>query len=144
MHDRWGNYQAFTGEESPLKCFWCGCSVRNRRYCCEEHRDEYYRHFYWPEAAAWCLERYGEKCSDCGKAATRVHHIVPLLGEPRLWNTLNRPENLVALCASCHGLRHAAPPQNARLEKALPRPERVSEYEKAVAAGQLVLVELNT
>ena len=36
-----------------------------------------------------------------------MHHLDPLGGERRIWNKKNRPENLVALCSSCHGIQHA-------------------------------------
>ena len=128
--DSYGEYQLLTGLEAPGRCFWCGCEVgKRRRYCCEDHSDEYYRHFFWASAAGWCVVRAHHFCADCGGTATLAHHIIPLGGAFRPWNILNRPENLAALCYSCHGRRHAQKPIDGRLEKALAR-------------GQLVLMEV--
>jgi len=137
MEDRFGEYYSLTGLEAPRHCFWCGAEVDGRRrYCCEEHHELYLKHFRWPEASEWCLERYDFKCGDCPSDirkmfARRVHHIEPLNGELRLWNIKNRPENLIALCASCHGKRHA------KLKE--PAPARL---EREIARGQLVFPEL--
>jgi len=108
--DAFGKYQLFTGYEGSGRCWWCGGEFRDRRrrrYCGEECRLEYHRHFYWPDARDWALERANHKCSDCDEYATEVHHIIPLGGEPRLWNIKNRPENLVATCRKHHKKREA-------------------------------------
>lgn len=110
FRDRFGRYSLLTGLEAPGHCFWCGAAVKKgRRYCSEGHSDLYYKHFYWPAAARWCLERYQHRCADCSETAKVAHHLVPLNGSFRLWNVLNRPENLVALCYRCHGKRHSGP-----------------------------------
>ena len=103
-------------------------------YCCEAHSDTYAEHFHWPEASAAALKRAGGKCADCPKEAKsaaelRVHHIEPLNGELRLWNILNRPENLLVLCPSCHGKRHAE----------LNGTRRLKRPEQQLRAGQLLL-----
>mgnify|MGYP001578585439 FL=1 len=138
QRDQWGHYSICTGHEAPGKCFWCGAEVKNRRFCAfigpvESYLDpwthkwegdedngrprswchrQYWRHFFWPSAAAWCWERAEGKCQECGtftpEASRRTHHIQPLNGSPRAWNILNRPENLLALCAHHHGLKHSA------------------------------------
>ena len=93
-------------------CFWCGGILppRRRRYYCDAHQDEYYRHFWWISAQPWCMERYNHTCADCGKRAEEAHHIIPLPeGATRTVHPLNRPENLVALCCKCHGKRHTKP-----------------------------------
>lgn len=110
--DSFGDYSILTGYEGRGGCFWCGGPFpdkRRRRFCGEKCRQEYDRHFFWPVAAAWCLERAGYKCYDCGVKGLRLvaHHIKPLDGQQRTYNILNRPENLVALCPSCHGKRHS-------------------------------------
>lgn len=140
--DRWGPYQSLTGHEGPNRCFWCGGEARGKRYCCQKHQWEYYRHFFWPYARDWCLERYGGRCTDCGDPALEAHHIEPLNGEPRHVNIKNRPENLVALCYSCHGKRHAAVPIDGRLEKAPDKIRAKDGFAEAVGRGQLVLLEV--
>jgi len=114
--DRYGEYYSFTGHEAPHRCFWCGIEVKGqRRYCCEEHQNLYLGHFRWPEASNACQKRQCGICGDCHKKYSPstyytllvVHHIIPLNGSLRLWNILNRPENLIALCPACHGKRHA-------------------------------------
>ena len=142
MRDRYGEIHNFTGNEGRRRCFWCGVEVNERkRYCCPEHQELYWKHFRWPEASDWCLERDGGKCVDCGlkpersalywRSSLRVHHIDPLKGEAnRLWSIKNRPENLVTLCPACHGKRHSSPKEPKEPE------DRV---EQEVAQGQLVL-----
>ncbi|MBW2675069.1 MAG: HNH endonuclease [Deltaproteobacteria bacterium] len=105
--DRWGKYSLLTGNEGPGRCFCCGKErPNNRRYCCDTCRDLYYLCFLWPVASWACLYSSGI-CADCKEApALLVHHIIPLDGSPRHWNRLNRPDNLVALCRSCHQKRH--------------------------------------
>lgn len=136
MIDRWGTYGLLIGHEAPGHCFWCGAEVKNRRFCAfigpvksyldpythKWRRDEYaplprswcdfqyWRHFGWGAASAWCWERADHKCVECGTytepPSRRTHHITPLNGQPRAWSILNRPENLLALCAHHHGLKH--------------------------------------
>jgi 5-methylcytosine-specific restriction endonuclease McrA len=67
----------------------------------------------WPKIAASIRDRDGHRCRRCGKTAAEnrralpVDHIIP-------WRTFegaaeaNRPENLVALCDSCHGRKARA------------------------------------
>lgn len=62
----------------------------------------------WPQLAESIRERDGRRCRRCGKTEAEnlrrlpVDHIIP-------WRTFdtadeaNRPENLVALCDTCHG-----------------------------------------
>lgn len=108
MEDRFGPYYYLTGNEHPRTCFWCGADVDGRRrYCCEEHRTLYLESFHWPDASMAC-RRHSPDCGDCGLPFRRimdgdVHHKTPLNGGDRLWNALNRQENLVRLCESCHG-----------------------------------------
>ena len=109
-----------TGYEVAGKCYWCGGGLKTKRrsYCCDEHRQEYYRHFEWSTASKWCLRR-NDKCQICGidrrdiplvgeegmyggTSGFRVHHIIPVNGGSRYFNLLNAPCNLMALCHSCH------------------------------------------
>ena len=119
MIDHWGTYGLLTGHEAPGHCFWCGAEVKNRRFCDGPREGvyqlspcalQYWRHFFWPYAAKWCWERTDHKCVECGTytepPSRRTHHITPLNGQPRAWSILNRPENLLALCAHHHGLVH--------------------------------------
>jgi len=135
MRDRYGHYYLLTGLEEKGRCFWCGINVTHgRRYCSQEHHDLYHEHFCWPAASSACLKRQGRRCGDCGKEAKLlVHHKQPLDGSLRLWNILNRPENLIGLCASCHGKRHAE--LNGHVE-------REDRYQAAIKAGQLELVSI--
>ena len=129
--DRFGQFLFCTGFETSgtrwekaAHCWWCGREFpdkRPRRYCSEDCRKEYYRHFQWPWASEWCLERYGDRCVDCGVEkghkvgegwkATYItlvaHHIIPLDGKSRTCNLLNVPCNLIPLCPSCHQRKHA-------------------------------------
>jgi len=132
MRDRYGEYYLLTGLEEKTHCFWCGTAVKGgRRYCCEEHHELYLENFRWPEASSACLKRYGGKCGDCGKPTKwasdmRVHHIIPLDGGYRLWNILNQPDNLIALCPACHGKRHSSLPKT-KVEQAVDRGQLVFE-----------------
>ena len=114
--DRWGSYYDLTGFEYPSRCFWCGAEVDGRRrYCCEEHQKLYLESFHWPEASLACRER-SPSCAGCGQHFRglrdgEVHHIIPLNGSQRLWNVLNRQENLARLCPTCHAPR----PSSARI-----------------------------
>jgi 5-methylcytosine-specific restriction endonuclease McrA len=133
-YDRWGKLYNLTGFEARNHCSWCGVEVKNRRYCGAVHSYDYAVHFRWPEASSAALKRAGGKCADCAKEAKsaselRVHHMQPLDGGLRGWNILNRPENLVVLCPSCHGKRHAELNSTRRLK----RPER------QLRAGQMEL-----
>jgi hypothetical protein len=65
MKDRWGNYKLLTGLESTETCFWCGARTW-KRYCSKECQTHYLNNFSWLFASAWCLERYHNKCGDCG------------------------------------------------------------------------------
>ncbi len=119
--DRYGHYFNFTGHEGS-GCFWCGKEIKkNRRYCCKEHQDEYFKHFFWSDARDWCLERYDNTCQWCGsKEGLEVHHIDPVGKDGYGWHEKNRPENLIPLCIKCHGETRRKP---------------VTEYKQ----GQLVL-----
>lgn len=111
--DSYGRYYNMTGYECQNRCFWCGNETPgHRRYCQNRKcRNEYVRHYRWQEARDWCRKRYDLKCGECGqqedsrydsKLRFAVHHIEPLKGSLRLWNKLNRPENLIWLCGKCH------------------------------------------
>lgn len=135
LRDKWGRYSICSGHEAPGKCFWCGAEVKGRRFCAfigpvksyldpythKWRQDEqpqpycsfqYWRHFGWNSASAWCWEKADGKCQECGTytepPSRRTHHIQPLNGQPRSVSILNRPENLSPLCAHHHGLAHAA------------------------------------
>lgn len=137
MHDRYGKYYSLTGMEGPGCCFWCGTDVnRGQRYCSKEHQTLYLESFHWPEASAAAFRRAHRKCADCGEKPVLIHHIEPLNGTLRLWNALNRGDNLMALCVSCHGKRHAPEP------KWPPRKITPDIYELARSHGQLVFKEL--
>ena len=117
-----------TGHEGKGVCFWCGGELKNKRqksFCCTEHREEYYRHFDWATASAWCKKRANHKCQECGidernipmvgvlgmnggTSGYRVHHIVPVNGGTRWFNPLNVPCNLLALCHTCHMKYHGS------------------------------------
>jgi 5-methylcytosine-specific restriction protein A len=57
----------------------------------------------WDAARAMFM-RSNPLCHDCGRAATLVHHVVPISeGGPRL-----DMDGLMSLCVPCHGRRHGA------------------------------------
>jgi len=122
--DKYGKFYSFTGNEARRKCFWCGADVKkgNKRYCSNEHKILYLKHFWWPHARDWCRFRHWDKnevsylCGDCNSLITlsksAVHHIQRLPNSDpmiRQWSILNRPENLILLCTTCHGIRHRKP-----------------------------------
>ena len=139
--DRTDRYR-LTGYELTGRCWWCGGELtgRQRKYCRSRHRDEeghwhvYYKHFCWPYARDWCIERQGGHCANCGLdcefGLLEVHHIIPLEGSNRLWTPFNLPWNLVGLCHDCHLLAHAAM-----------RPERLDPdpWARRILTGQLPL-----
>jgi hypothetical protein len=113
-----GKYVVFvlTGHEKKKKCcFWCGKKLTGRqlRYCCTNHRTEYYRHFDWNYAADWCRKRYNYTCDICkshyplDKSKFAVHHITPLRGRYRSFSVYNLPWNLQLLCVEDHKKIHA-------------------------------------
>ena len=117
---QYGRYYNMTGYECPNRCFWCGKETpKHRRYC--QNRKcgaEYKRHFRWQEARDWCRKRYKTKCGECdiqedshyySKLRFAAHHIQALNGSFRLWNKLNRPENLIWLCGNCHDKERKKP-----------------------------------
>jgi len=63
--------------------------------------NEYLMSHEWKEVRWQILAREKNKCRDCGSEATEVHHIryPKVLGDEDF-------DNLVALCRSCHKLRH--------------------------------------
>jgi hypothetical protein len=111
-----------TGYEGKGICYWCGGELKSKRqksFCSNEHRKEYYRHFDWATASKWCKQRANYKCQDCGIDASKiptvapnskyggtsgycVHHIIEVQGGSRWFNPLNAPCNLLALCHDCH------------------------------------------
>ena len=76
-----------------------------------EHRptDPKYKAFYksadWRRLSAWALAQSGWRCADCGGVATDVHHVVPIQTDEG-WQRRLDPDNVVALCVSCHNQRH--------------------------------------
>jgi len=133
-------YTVLTGLEGTGGCFWCGEELKGKlqRYC-YGHMKLYYRHFEWGSAKAWCFERYGSRCANCGAAEAfhysssmtnlRAHHIVPLNGQDRAFSAFNLPWNLICLCHDCHMEVHAA---------MRPPPKRPpTGYEERIARGQL-------
>jgi len=115
--DQYGFYFDFTGHEAEGYCFWCGIETKGR-YCCEGHRRIYLDQFHWMDAkwACWHRSRLLDGAYSCADCRTQiagryesfvVHHVFPIDGEDRNWHWLNRPQNLVLLCKSCHGKRHA-------------------------------------
>lgn len=120
--DKVGTYHILTGYEGTGQCFWCGEELvgRQKRYCRHNaHWREYWRHFNWGFARDWCIERYDDRCANCGTAYRdlvenfwyrrsnlEVHHIIPLEGRDRIWTPYNLPWNLIPFCHKCHGLVH--------------------------------------
>ena len=103
-------YRVLTGYEAAGSCAWCGEKLTGmrRRYCCEEHLSEYYRHFEWGSASEWAKARAGCVCDICNRSIRLdAHHITPLKGE-RSFSPYNLPWNLRALCRTCHQKTHAA------------------------------------
>jgi hypothetical protein len=133
LTDRYGPIYLLTELEERGHCFWCGAAVTHgRRYCCDAHREKYHKYFHWPDASAWALERADGHCQHCGETKDLVvHHIEPLDGSLRLWNILNRPDNLIALCHSCHGKEHA------RLAGTLRLKTSEDKCQAALDAGQI-------
>jgi len=140
------SYNMLTGHCDEYVCSWCGGDLkgRQRRYCCTEHREEYYRHFDWASASSWAMRRADDRCENChrrgrdlpviGHYMTRnlqVHHIVPLKGESRQFTAFNLPWNLIVLCQECHVKVHAA-------MRSVPQPI----WEQAAARGQGVMHSL--
>lgn len=101
-----GELIILTGYEGAGKCYWCGGELPGKRrcYCCGECERNYYEAFCWIDASRKALVRENHTCQDCGlrDRLVGVHHIVPLRGGYRLWNVLNRQENLEVLCLKCH------------------------------------------
>lgn len=111
-----------TGHEGKGVCYWCGGELKNKRqksFCSNEHRQEYYRHFDWATASKWARQRAHYCCQDCGKherdiplvgenglyggtSGYRVHHVIEVNGGSRWFNPLNVPCNLICLCHDCH------------------------------------------
>ena len=121
--DRIGTFHYLTGYEGTGLCFWCGgeLSGRQLRYCRrgkgdDAHWLQYHQHFNWNNARAWCLERSGHRCANCGARGScfednqyirgtvslEVHHILPLNASTRPWTPYNLPWNLISLCHDCH------------------------------------------
>ncbi len=102
-----GKLIILTGYEGTGKCYWCGGeNKRSRHYCCKECFNNYYDSFFWLWARDKALTRENHQCqrygsSDCSRTV-EVHHIVPLNGSYRMWNVLNRQDNLEVLCVTHH------------------------------------------
>lgn len=106
-------------EDTFLNCRWCGVELndKRKRFCCQEHRDEWLDVIYWPEdfqrQRKKALERDKKTCQDCGMTnlehikkfnqSLHAHHIVP-----RIDGGSNYVDNLVILCQECHIKRHKA------------------------------------
>lgn len=58
----------------------------------------------WERKRAWVFKRSKGKCERCGKVAVQVHHKT----YERLGYEL--PEDLMAVCMSCHGKEHSEKP----------------------------------
>lgn len=58
----------------------------------------------WKRKRAWVFKRSKGKCERCGKAAVQVHH--------KTYERLGyeTPEDLMAVCMSCHGKEHSENP----------------------------------
>jgi hypothetical protein len=105
-----GKLILLTGHEGTGKCYWCGGELNGRRrcYCCQECCDNYYDTFCWRHAGNKALKRASNRCqtcrsSDCARTVPiEVHHIIPLNGGYRMWNVLNRQDNLKVLCVEHH------------------------------------------
>lgn len=120
-------YEVLTGYELEADiCWWCGKTIvqgkREAHYCRGKSRDdftscfrEYHRHFDWAYAATWAIKRAEHKCANCGcpaklinwgyrslRSNLEVHHIVPLIGNSRIFTAFNLPWNLLVLCRECH------------------------------------------
>lgn len=159
--DKIGIYHILTGYEGTGCCWWCGKKLtgQQKRYCQAEVTDdefiqdilsdnishwlEYWRHFCWPYARNWCLQRYNHQCANCGitqrhwedgrliGSEIEVHHIVPLEGIERLWSPYNLPWNLIALCYECHLEVHA-------IMREANKPIPPDIFDLALERGQLV------
>ena len=115
----------FTGNEESGQCWFCGGDLpkRRRRWCCDQHKDEYWNNYNYAAASKECWKRSEHTCENCHKpqieltrefgwesinSRMEIHHIIPLEGDIREWNVLNRQDNLIALCHQCHLKAHAA------------------------------------
>ena len=135
-------HQAFsvlTGlENTDHKCWWCGCELKGRaKKWCRGHMKEYFRHFEWASARAWCINRQKDRCANCGGfSSLEVHHIVPLKGGARYFTAYNLPWNLIGFCHACHQEVHAVmrPPKESTV---------FDSWEQAEFAGQGIMRELN-
>jgi 5-methylcytosine-specific restriction endonuclease McrA len=99
---------------------------------------EYYRHFVWGFARAWCIERQEGLCANCHcyfGDELEVHHIVPLNGGVRWLTPYNLPWNLIGFCHQDHLAVAAAmvPPKNSTV---------LDSWEHADFIGQSVMREL--
>lgn len=104
---REGQLLILTGYEETDRCYWCGGELSSRRlcYCSIECQLNYYRNFCWIEAEHIALREAKYTCRECGernRLELEVHHIIPLNGGYRMWNVLNKQENLKVLCLECH------------------------------------------
>ena len=120
--DGYGTYFNMTGFEAPGRCFWCGAELKGGRRYCPGHGKLYREAYHWSSARTACYRRHNLHssryyrdaiyfCDDCGfedhdDRKFAVHHIQPVGGFYRVWNKLNRQDNLVLLCHECHNRRH--------------------------------------
>lgn len=128
-------YVVLTGYEGAGGCFWCGAELKGKlkRYC-YGHMKEYYNRFNWGYASWEAKERANWMCENCGRktGSLEVHHIIPLLGEPRFFSAYNLAWNLIAFCHECHLLIHVV--MREALRRAIP-----DVFELARARGQVVM-----
>jgi len=141
--DSFGDYRTMTGYEGIGNCFWCGRVLQRerQRYCRQglvdrqhgliAHWLEYYRHFNWTFARAWCFERYEKRCANCNRVGSEMHHIIPLEGTDRGWSYFNLPWNLILFCHDCHQEVHA-------VMREVSRPPAPDIFDVALGRGQQV------
>lgn len=84
-----------------------------------EFARKFYRSPAWQDVRLFVLCRDKWKCRRCDAAATEVHHRIRLTPENihDAEIALN-PDNLIALCTSCHIAQHKSDRTNGRSEKA--------------------------
>lgn len=84
------------------------CIAMSKAKRTEKGRDPYYGPG-WYRIRRQVRERDNHTCQDCGKHQRRpgldVHHIVPRAAFHGDFDRANHPDNLVALCKTCHARR---------------------------------------
>ncbi|MDD5338205.1 MAG: HNH endonuclease [Dehalococcoidales bacterium] len=95
-------------------CIYCGKELpsKRRKYCSDECSQKYFQEFilplWWKNAREAALRRAEYKCEQCGaKDKLEVHHKIKLPDPNHRHNhPLNRQDNLVVLCRTCHENTH--------------------------------------